>query len=223
MITPEHLGADLEDIEDVLKKIEKSYNIAFEKNEFQNIKTFGAICDHIVSKINLPNTDDCTSQQAFYKLRDAIVKTKNIEREVIKLDSRLVDVFPKHNRRKQIADLETKLEFKLNVLQPHYFIIWVLIAALIGSIVFLFFRLEYALVGLATSLLLLFVVNKTGREFTINTVGEVAERMTQENYFKSRRNLAVMNKAEIPKEIEKIFLTYLVTDLKEITRDTLVI
>jgi hypothetical protein len=75
-----HLGSLPEDIEDVLRLVEKSYNLKFESNELAHIRTFGELSDHIVSKINLDYRDDCTDQQAFYKLRNAIANTSGGEK-----------------------------------------------------------------------------------------------------------------------------------------------
>jgi hypothetical protein len=58
--TNNHIGTDTESIEDVLKIIEKSYNIKFETNELGYIRTFGELTDHIISKIKLPDNNDCT-------------------------------------------------------------------------------------------------------------------------------------------------------------------
>lgn len=63
---------DPENIEDLLVKVEKSFNIKFVGNELIALLTFGELCDHIVNKIKLDHSDNCTTQQAFYKLRNAI-------------------------------------------------------------------------------------------------------------------------------------------------------
>ena len=69
MINYELKDIDPEDIEDLLVKIEQSFDIKFEGNELVHAKTFGQLCDHITNKIQLLNSADCTTQQAFYKLQ----------------------------------------------------------------------------------------------------------------------------------------------------------
>ncbi len=60
---------DGEDLSELLEKVENSFDIKFDDTELANVGTFGQLCDHIANKIQLANIDDCTTQQAFYKLR----------------------------------------------------------------------------------------------------------------------------------------------------------
>jgi hypothetical protein len=60
------------DIDDLLSKIELSFGIEFFENELNHIKTFGEFCEYVENKIEFKNTNDCTNQQAFYKLRNAL-------------------------------------------------------------------------------------------------------------------------------------------------------
>ena len=48
--------------EDLLVKVETSFDIKFISDELVPIKTFGQLCDHITNKIQHANSDDCTSQ-----------------------------------------------------------------------------------------------------------------------------------------------------------------
>src|SRR5690606_16056555 len=90
---------DIEDIEDLLIKIESSFNIKFVSNELVHIKTFGELSDHIDDKIQLDNMDDCTNQQAFYKLRVAVSKVLKIDKGSITPKTYLTDLVPSYNRR----------------------------------------------------------------------------------------------------------------------------
>src|SRR5688572_27287999 len=88
-----------DDIFDVVVRLEKSFAIKFDKNAFIDVKTFGDLCDVIESYIKYDNKEDCTKQQAFYKIRVAISETQLIEKRLINLDSKLADLFPRRNRR----------------------------------------------------------------------------------------------------------------------------
>lgn len=72
------LKLDAEDVEDVLARIAYSLNIEFGNNTFKDAKTFNDFSNVIVSKMVVEDTADCTSQQAFYKLRDAILVDNKI-------------------------------------------------------------------------------------------------------------------------------------------------
>ena len=72
---------ELQDIEDLLFKMEDSFNFKFQKHELLDISTFGELVDKIISKIELENVADNTTQQAFYKLSDAIASALLIDKK----------------------------------------------------------------------------------------------------------------------------------------------
>ena len=72
---------EIEELEFMIPQIEKMYNFEFEKDETYTVNNFEELCELIIEKINLKNVDSCTSQQAFYKLRNSLIETKIIERE----------------------------------------------------------------------------------------------------------------------------------------------
>ena len=80
---------DPEDFGDTLLKLEKSFGIKFADNSMKDAKTFGDICDIIESQINLTDKDDCTTQQAFYKVRKAIGLTQNFDESNIEPQTKL--------------------------------------------------------------------------------------------------------------------------------------
>lgn len=205
MIEYELKNCDPEDISDFLVKVETSFDIKFVGDELIHITTFGQLCDHITNKIQLDNSDDCTSQQAFYKLRDAISSTLQIDSKTISIDFLLIDILPKQNRRSRIKKLEKHLGFKINILRPPHWVIGTLATIFLASLVRLFFNWQIGLSGLLLSVVGLWFANKTGNELDLQTVGEVAEKMTRENYLKSRRNPKTFNKREIEKVLTEWF------------------
>src|SRR4051812_5009599 len=98
-----------EDIFDVVVKFQRSFGLTFEKDTFYNVKTFGDLCDVIINKVQGNNSDDCTAQQAFYKIRNAIARTQLIDKNSITLASKLQELFPRNNRRRNIKGLEGEL------------------------------------------------------------------------------------------------------------------
>lgn len=190
---------DSEDIEDLLTKVEISFDIRFEGNELFDVKTFGQLCSHIVKKIQLDNSNDCTSQQAFYKLRNAISTVCQIEQKTIAINSPLAVLLPRQNRRSRMKKIETHLGFKLNVLRPPHWATNILIAICLAALVGFYFYWPIGFAGLIFSIVGLWFTNKIGNEFDLQTVGQVAEKMTRENYLKSRRNPKTFYKNEIEK------------------------
>lgn len=208
-----------EDISDVLIKIEKSFGFNFGENELMYITTFGELCDHITNKIQLDNSDDCTSQQAFYKLRNAILSILQIDNKTISTDLLLTDVLPKPNRRSRIKELEKILGFQLNILRPPHWVTGTLMIIFLVALGGLYFNWQMGLLGIILSLSGSWFANKTGNEFNLQTVGQVAKKMTKENYLKSRRNPKTFNKGEIETIVTNWFSSELTLDKNKLTRD----
>lgn len=220
MIEYELKNIDPDDISDLLIKVEKSFEIKFGDKELMNISTFGALCDHITNKIQLVNSDDCTSQQAFYKLRNIISLTLQLDNKTISTNSLLEDLFKCEFRRVLINDIENQLGFKLNILRPPHWITMTLLIFLFASLVGIFINWQIGLCGFLFSIVGFWLAHKIGNEFDLQTVGQVAEKMTRENYLQSRRNSKTFNR----NEIEKILIDLCGNDLDiekgKLTRDT---
>ena len=208
---------DPEDIEDLLVKVEKSFNIKFVGNELVGLSTFGEVCDHITNKIELDHSDNCTKQQAFYKLRNAISSTLNIDN--IKTDTHLAEILPRQNRISAVRQIENKLGFKLSFLRPTHFVSGTFIIVLLASIVGLFINWKFGLSGLLLSIAGLHIAYKFGKEIDLKTVGELTEKMARENYLKSRRNSKTFNKKEIENVLREWFSKDLDLDKTALTRD----
>jgi hypothetical protein len=210
---------DPDDISDLLVKVEKSFDIKFGDTELMHISTFGELCDHIANKIQFDNSDDCTSQQAFYKLRETISLTLQIDNKTISTNFYLADLLPRQSRRSRTKKLEKQLGFKLNILRPPHWVTGTLVIILLASLVGLFFKWQIGLLGLVVSIAGLWFANKIGNELDLQTVGQVAEKMTRENYLKSRRNPNTFNKKEIEKVLTDWFSNDLDLDKSKLTRE----
>lgn len=210
---------DSEDAGDLLVKIEKSFDIKFGDTELMHIKTLGELCDHVINKIQLDNSDDCTTQQAFYKLRDAITTLFSVDKKAITTEFSLDNFLPRQKRKEQIKDLENYLKVHLNILRPPHWVTNTLLILLLASIVGLFLKWQYGLLGLGISFSGLWFSNKIGNELDVQTVGQLAEKMTRENYVKSRRNPKTVNKNEIEILLTEWFIDDLGLDKSKLTRE----
>lgn len=210
---------DPEDIEDVLKKVEASFSIKFADNELSSIKSFGELCDHITNKIQLADSNDCTSQQAYYKLRNAIATTIGIDKKTISPNTLLTDLLPRRNRHYLNSEWEKQVGFKLNILRPPNRITITLAILLLASLVTLFFHWQTGLSVLIFSMMGIWIANKLGKEFDVQTIGEVAQKMTRENYLKSRRNPEMFNKNEIEDILIELFSKELLMSKAHLSKD----
>jgi len=211
---------DSDDIEDALKLIEISYEIEFGKYDFQNVKTFGELTDKIISKIKLKETTDNTDEQGFYKLKESVGKIRNNENLEIESDTKLTDIFPRTNRRKDILKVEKMLDIKLKAFESTRFSLIInLILFFISSFIF-FIDWKLGIVAVVFSFISFWTVDKTTKKFKDKTFGELTERMTLYNYIKSRQNQTTVNKSEIENKIKKLFADYLGYKDNDITRET---
>lgn len=210
---------DPDDISDILLKVEKSFDITFSRNELMNISTFGQLCNHIADKIQLNNTEDCTTQQAFYKLRSAISLIFNIENKAISTNASLSLILPKKSRIYQVRQLEKYLGIKLNILRPSSKVMGILFFALLASFIGLFINWQIGLLAILASISGIWFANKTGNELSLNTVGQLAKKMAREHYLKSRRNPETFSKDEIETILTDLFSNDLGLDKNKLTSE----
>jgi hypothetical protein len=212
-------NVDPEDLSDLLVKVEKSLGIKFAANELMHITNFGELCDHIVNKIELDNTDNCTNQQAFYKLRSAISSTCKINTKEISTESELENILPRQSRRSQVKEIERQLGFKLRLLRPPHWITNTLLIVLFSSLVVLIFNRKVGFIGLLFFVAGLWLSDKLGNELDLQTAGELAPKMARENYLKSRRNAHTFNRKEIEKLLTDWFSNEFDLDKSTLTRE----
>lgn len=213
------LKIDSEDLEDMLLKIEDLFEIRFETNELAHVRTYGEFCDAIKDKISLDHSEGCTTQQAFYKLREAIIKSTETEKKEITPTTELVEIFPRKTRKNQIKTLEINLGIKLSILRPPHFVTGFLVIFSLASFITLFIEWQYGLIGLGLAIGGIWISNKLGNELNVKTVRELSEKMIRENYVKSRRNSKTINKNELDKILENWFIDFLGVRKSELNRE----
>ncbi|MGH2563835.1 MAG: hypothetical protein ACRDE8_14830 [Ginsengibacter sp.] len=210
---------EAEDIGDVVAKLEKSFQIKFDKNAFKEIDNFGKLCDVIEATLKYDEKEDCTKQQAFYKIREAIRLTRPIGKEQIKLETKLSDLFPKQNRRKQVVEFQKHLEVKLKFLTYPDWVTLILLVGLLASLVAFFFDWKIAVSGIVICTLAFRVADKLGKDLQFETVKQLTEKVAREHYINIRRSTMTMNKSEIFKIIKDAFSYDLSIDKEHLTRE----
>lgn len=212
-------NVDPDDLGEVLVKIEKSFNISLEDTSVKEVKTFGKLCDIVVEKVKHVNNESCTTQQAFYKIRNAINSTVTAPREMVKPQTRLEDIFPRDNRIVVINEIEKEMGFQLNLLQPKQGVIATFAFVLIASLAGFFFEPVMAAVGLIIALAGFALAGRFGKELKVKTLGDLAEKVAREHYLKCRREAATVNQAEIAQKVKELFTHDLYLEPAVLTRD----
>lgn len=222
---------DGEDLGDLLVNIEENFDIKFADDEFINICTYGELHDHIIDKIRSEhaNVEDCTSQQAFYKLRNALVEALGITKNEITPHMSLVSILPRNRRKSQVSDIEKVLGFKLSLLRPLHFVENTFSIMALASFfgIFLSFFFEFsgiliAIIGFVVSIAGLKIAYKTANEIDIETVGELAKTLTRDKYAKSRRNAKTCNYREIGDVLTENICYGLGMEKSELTRNAII-
>lgn len=202
----ELINIDPEDISDVLLKIEQSFHIKLDK-ELEHISTFGELCDHIADKVRLEHSEDCTTQQAFYKLRN-ILRSEGIE---IYPDTLLTV--------SMVRQIERSLGYKLSILRPPHMVTITLTCLLIASFILLFINWQIGLSGIVVCIAGLKLAQVSGKQMDIRTVGEAVQKMAREHYVKARRNPETINRNEIQGLLIDLFSVELGLDKSKLKRE----
>jgi len=212
-------GYDAAEIEDVLGSIARSFHISFLENDLAHLKTFGDLCNVIEDKVHLNDVHNCTSQQAFYKLREAFISVLHKDRAEITVAAELRELLPWKTRRQDIAAIERKIGFPLEVLRPNSWLFTAVLLCLMGSLAGLFVNWAYGLAGIFSTIVLIKMLSLFGKELQVKTVGKLAEKMTAEHNILSRRNPMTFNRMEVEQVVRKLFADNLGMDEEEFVRD----
>lgn len=210
---------DPDDISEVLSKVEKSFGFKFDSTETEGVTTFGKLCDLISGKIRGENSNDCTTQQVFYKLRNAIADTLLISHKNLTPDTALQTLFPENIRRRSVKAIDHYLGFRTKVLRPKHAITALLTMMMLGSLIILFISWQTALSGFIISTLGTAVANRYGNQLDLTTLGQFAEKIAREHYFKSRRLPLTVNRNEIEETVRMLFIADLGLEKSQLTRD----
>ena len=210
---------DPEDFGDTLLKLEKSFGVKFAANSMKDAKTFGDICDVIESHINFADKDDCTTQQAFYKVRKAIGLTQNFNDSNIEPQTKLEDIFPRTNRRQNIKHFQQALGFSVDILSMKTWLGWTLAVGFIASLIAFFFSWQYAIAGLTFFTLFSWTASKFSKELNVSTVRDLTEKISREHYSLARRRSGTVNRNEIVKTVQDVFIADHFLEREHMTKD----
>lgn len=189
---------------DIIPQLEKSFGLAFQLSDLAEVRTFGQLCAVVQDKLTGPVAHDCTSQQAFYKAREAV--RKHTTAEHLSPDSTLLAILPSGRQRRQVAAaIEQELQMKLDIVGMSAWQMGVGCLALLISLGGLFVDRLLGLLGLAVALLWLRLADRWGTTLTIVTMRDLTERMSTRYYRASRRNPQTVNPREITGRLRLLF------------------
>ena len=119
-----------------------------------------------------------------------------------------------------MRSLEENIGFELNLINPPQIISISLFVLILVSIVFLFINLKFGILGIIISVLGFKLAYKFGKEIEMNSIRELVERITTENYLNLRRNKNTINRKELKNVLTDWFAENLGIEKNELKKAT---
>ena len=209
----------IEDIENLIPMVESSFGFKFNLGELEQITTFGEFCDITTSKIHLTDAPDCTPQQAFYKLRQALAP--HIPGLAVTPASRLEDILPssRHKRRIILYSVEVKLGFTLSLIGIYIPSFIIIFCAFFLSFASFIVNWHVGIICVSLTCTAMYFNIEFGNTLYAKIIREIVEKMTREHYIQSRRNSNTINRAEIFKQTQALFASELYLKTSALTHD----
>ena len=208
-----------EDIFDVVVKLEKSFGLKFNKGAFCHVKTFGNLCDVFENYIDYEHRGDCTKQQAFYRVRDAIASTLQISRDIIQLDTKLSDLFLTHDRRQKAKEFKRAVGTDIKILTYPGWLALTFVIGFLLSLGSFFYDWKIAVSGIVVFLAAIKIAEKLGKTLDFQTVRELTDKLAREHYIDVRRTKGTFNKQEVLQIIIDTFSNDLAIEKAYLTRE----
>lgn len=211
---------EAEDVFDVVEKLEKSFGLAFDRNAFLHVNTFGDLCDVFDTHIHGKNHDDCTSQQAFYRIRKAISTSQQVSEQNIRPETLLSDIFPYKTRRKRINTFRKTIGINTSLLTYPGWLGALFAIGILASLIAFFFSWKLAVGGIVFFIPASWVAGKLGKVLKLRTVRDLTKQIARENYITIRRTPGTINRKEINCLIIDTFCNDLSLNKLLLNRDT---
>ncbi|HVV53892.1 MAG TPA: hypothetical protein VHC47_01120 [Mucilaginibacter sp.] len=211
---------DAADISDVVVKVERSFNVKLNNEDLKSVATFTELCDTIKNKITIEHQETCSTQHAFYLIRNAIASNTGRDRCGITPHTKLSELFPRENRIRMIEEIEDEIGVSTKLLQPKKWVLTLFSLILLASFAALFFNWILGAAGILASALGLKLAGKFGKEIHLKTVGDLANRISRESYLKMRRAPNTVNKNEVEQKVKELFVHDLGLEPVMVKRDS---
>ncbi|MEO8589920.1 MAG: hypothetical protein ABI432_11155 [Flavobacteriales bacterium] len=217
-----HIGVDPEDWHVALLKVERSFGVKFKENELAHVRTLAELLDAIDGKIPGYDVKDCATQQAFYRIRAALVTELDTGPSAIGPDSGLDALVPRKGRHRSMKRIESHVGVPLNALSVKRWMAILLALVFCGSLVTFIWSSQFGIVGLVVFAVLLALASVTKKEFNVRTVGALSERASQYDYRSMRRDYGAVNRKEIRAKLKQFFQEKFALEPDDLREDMLI-
>ena len=206
--------SQIEDVEDLIIRIEDSFSIRFEEGEL-NIEKLKDLDSIVLNKIQKETDTLCTTQKVFYQLRYVFDKLNLYDADKLKINTLLKDIIPQKNRRKYVKQIDKMLGIKSGILCPNLFILGASVSLFIISIICCYFSWNIGLTTMCISLLAIYLCFKFKKNLNFNTIRELTENIVENNYLHIRQDNDSINKFEVKNIIRKWLSETIDYDIKK--------
>lgn len=211
---------DPEDVCDCILEVFESFGRDnFPMDGQIEIATLGDLYEYVEKRLNGKHSPDCTTQQAFYKLRSAIAEVLQIDKNTITPSSSLAALFPSKNRWKKMREVQQLMGIKTKLVEMSNWLFTVFVVMFLGSIVLFFFSWIYALITFGTLLLLQRIASIFNNKLCYPTLREASEYLMIFEYAAVRRNSDTVNLQEVQHVVNNVFIRKLAIEEKHLTAE----
>jgi len=214
---------DQENILDVIELAERSFGADLSPVYNTRVSTLGEFVDLMHQYTPGESATDCTTQQAFYRLRTSLAIISGANPSTIRPDTALADLIPLANRRQVVAKLDHELGIATELLVPRQWLVTSLACLLLISLAIIGPAWPYGLLGLFLYSLGVWWSYRTTTTLSVTTVGQLAQKLSREHYRAVRRNATTVNRSELESFLLDLFSHELSIPRQQLTRNTLLL
>jgi acyl carrier protein len=94
---------------ELVMAVEEEFQIAISDSESNECTTVGKLVELVHSRLRHSSKDPCPSQHSFYLARQKLIDLLHVQRNEIKPDTNLEEIFPKKNRKNLWKEVTTSM------------------------------------------------------------------------------------------------------------------
>jgi hypothetical protein len=193
-------------VAEAITKLNSHFSIQLPAEEFRSAEySRSSIRDILIQKVMDEVSGEWTADIAFRKIRSSAARVLNKSAESITADTLLDELIPAEGRKDKLKAMSEDMGVPLEVLKPN--------SKIYGTLIFLFFAcipfaigMDWFVSGIAmiVILILIYILGKTGNNFKMKTVGQMADVIAWKNYLQQQKGNAPVSEDEIRKKVEEV-------------------
>ncbi|WP_127132663.1 hypothetical protein [Pseudoflavitalea rhizosphaerae] len=197
---------DDEAVEECVMAGIRSFGHQFTQEELSQLETLGDFYNLIENKFANRHSPECTSQQAFYKLRQCIADSLKVDKNSITPSSSLEELFPRKIRWRKMKQLRQDMGIKTQLLEMKGWLRTLFAFLIVASLMMFFFNWILALMTLVSLIILNRIAAIFNNELSYPDLRELSEYLTIFEYAAVRRKPETANLYEVRAVINQVFI-----------------